>query len=152
MSLTGFQVPNVNITEAPIKNKMIQEDGFPTKVWLQLLTNLTDAVNGDWGPIYTPSFTINTSHSNYSVTGFSLGNSINISIDITDLDSNQGDTISISTELNFESEPTILDCYSYDGISWSINNGCFVENNVITLPTVNSERVIIKGNLIRKVQ
>ena len=145
----SYNVPNVEITNAPIKEPLVGDDNYPTKVWLQTLTDFADALVGDWGPLYTPSFTFNVTADGKTARGVMLGSCVNLCITLTNVSS--GGTISISDALGFSAEETILDVYAFDGNNWLIQSGCYVKDKTITLPSVSASKVIIKGNLIRKV-
>jgi len=134
----------VDVGVAPTKNQITDRD-FLTKVWLQHLTDVSDALEGSWGPV-SSAFDL-TPSTGVTVGGQLQGNVLQLVIRLDSVSASQGDTLTWTYP--FTAQPTILDCYQLNGGIWSINDGCYVEGKTLTLPAITSTEVIIKGTLLR---
>jgi len=142
---------HVTITEAPVKNRMIDDGGDPEQGWLTFFGDVADALNGEWGPQHLEGIVSAAAYSSVEIRGRDMGTTSYVSMDFSSFNSTAGDTIMIPKEYGVSAEFTILDVYALNGSDWLIQPGCSIEGNILTLPTVSGTRVLIKGLFIREV-
>lgn len=136
---------NTEVGAAPTKNVVI-ENGYFTKVWQQHISEISDTLEGLWGPFGPKSLGLSIPVDD--VRGEVRGNVMHLVITLTDFTSSQGDTI--TWQYPFTAADTVLDVYQEVSGAFVTSNGCYVSGKTITLPDLSASKVIIKGTILRK--